>query len=118
MDELLGGPAGEAAVADLPGVGHGQQLLAVGNVHALTLRQCQHDLLVLLGCGSIEVDGHAEAGSQRQLFLHSIGAVDVAAVLHVRPVIPGFPNQVAAVGGGIDQHVIRPRLHAAFDDRL
>ena len=38
--------------------------------------------------------------------------------LHIVPVAPVFLNQVPAVGGGIDQHILRLRLHPSLDDRL
>ena len=62
------------------------------------------------------VDGYAEAGNQGKLLLHGIGTVHAVIGLHVISVIPGLLDQVTAVGGGIDQHVVRAGLHTAFDD--
>ena len=62
------------------------------------------------------VDGHAEAGNQGKLLLHGIGTVHAVIGLHVISVIPCLLDQVTAVGGGIDQHVVRAGLHTAFDD--
>ena len=36
-------------------------------------------------------------------------------VLSVRPIPPGFPNEMTAVGGGINQHIFRAGFHAALD---
>ena len=117
MDELLSHPTGEAAVAHLPGGCHGQQLLFI-HVDALPGRQGQDDGLIFPGRGGAVVDGHTEPGGEGHLLLHRVGAVDVAVVLHVRAVVPGLPDEVTAVGGGIDQHIAGPGLHAALDDGL
>ena len=42
--------------------------------------------------------------------------VYVVVVLHVRPVLPGLPDEVPPVGGGVEQDVVRLRLHTALND--
>ena len=102
---------------NLPSVGLCQQLRLV-HVDALAGGQHLDHLLVLPLLGHAVMDRHAKAAGQRQLFLHGIGAVDVTVVFHVCPVIPGLPDQVTAVRGGIDQYIVRAGLNTAFNHRL
>ena len=94
-----------------------QLLIRQGNLR-IALRKLCHDPEVFLLGRLGEADGHAEAGHQGQLFLHGIRAVHTVVLLHVAAVAPGLPDDVAPVGGSVDQHIVRLRLHAALDDRL
>ena len=104
-------------MADLPGICLTEKLGILHN-DARTVGQGTDDPVVFLAAGGGEVDGQAETVGQGQLFFHRVGAVDVAVVLHVVPIVPGLLDEVAAVGGGIDQHVVGTGLHAALDDGL
>ena len=104
-------------MAKLPLVGLGQQHV-LGEGHPLPPGQGEHDLLELAPVGDRIMDPHPEAGREGEFFLQSVRVVDVVLVLHVRPVLPGLPDQVPAVGGGVEQDVVGLGLHAPFDDRL
>ena len=90
----------------------------LGQGHPLPLGQGEDDLLELGPVGDGVVDPHPEPGGEGELLLQGIGVVDVVLVLHVRPVLPGLPDEVAAVGGGVEEDVVRLGLHAPLDDRL
>ena len=90
IDELLGRAPGDAAVAELPAIGLGQQLGLVQPAVQLPGRQGLDDGLELLAAGNAVVDGDAEPGGQGELLLHGIRAVDVVFKLHVVAVGPGF----------------------------
>lgn len=88
VDELLCGPSGNAAVADLPAVGLQEQLVLAKVGMELPLRKRLDDLVVLLPVGRVVIDVHTESRSQGELLLHRVGAMDVVLVLHVAAVGP------------------------------
>ena len=115
VDELLGRAAGDAAVAHLPPGGLLEEGF-LGQGHPLPLGQGEDDLLELGPVGDGVVDPHPEPGGEGELLLQGVGVVDVVLVLHVRPVLPGLPDEVAAVGGGVEEDVVRLGLHATLDN--
>ena len=78
----------------------------------------QHHLIELRSGGLEITDGQTESIYERKLFLNGLGAVNVALNLGIGAVTPGLLDQMTAVGGGVDQHVVRAGLHAALDDGL
>ena len=72
-------------------------------------------VLLLIGSHKGELD--AEAVGQRDFFLQSILAPDLV-TLQVVAVREELPNQVAAVGGGVDHHVAGSRFQASFQHGL
>ena len=101
VDELLRRPAGNAAVADLPGIGFAEQRFFVHD-HAGAPGEGADDAVILLPAGGRKIDCQAEAAGQGQLLLHGVGPVDIAVVFHVGAVIPGLPDEMTAVGCSID----------------
>ena len=61
-------------------------------------------------------DGDTEAGHEGEFLLHGIRAVEF--IVAVRAVGPGLADQVTAVGGRVDQHVLGFGLEAALDHCL
>ena len=97
-----------AFVAFLPCVGGGKKLGIVhGGERAGAGGQLPDDGVVFLQSGGGVVDLQTEAAHKGELFLPVFGAIG-AAVLH----------KIPAVGGGIDQHILRRGLGTAFHDGL
>ena len=74
--------------------------------------------MILVEGGTGIEDIQSEAVHQGQLLLHGIGVVHVLGMLHVLPVGEILLDQVPAVGGGVDQDVVRLGLEAALDHSL
>ena len=102
---------------DLPALRQDFQLLVVDADLGMTRCQGVDDVHILLRTRAEEADGDAEAVRQGELLLHGIAVVDVVRV-EAGLILEGFPHQVAAVRGGVDQHVFRLRFQAALDDGL
>ena len=104
-------------MSQLPLVGLQSQLL---RIHGNTGTPCQllHNIEVLLLGGLGVIDGNTETVDQRQLLLYRIGMMSVVGIILIVAVIPALLNEVAPVGGSIDQNILRLRLHAALDDCL
>jgi hypothetical protein len=72
-------------------------------------------LEVLVLAALVEAEPEAEAVGQGHLLLHGLARVDGGRALVVHHV-PG--QEVAAVGGGVEDHVVRAALDAALQHRL
>ena len=97
IDELLGCPSGKSAVEQLPLVRFRKKLLLrERNVRPLSQRL--HDLLKLRLVRRAEINGHAEAVYQGQLFLNGIVGMQILVpLLFIAEILP---DQMSSVGGG------------------
>ena len=113
IDELLRRPARKPSVGQLPAVRLQKQLLLF-HFQPGPVRQGFHDPAKLPLIRRSEIDGHAETGYKRQLFLHRIVGMQLLIPLLLIP--EALPDQMPAVGGGIDEDVIRLLLQPSLDD--
>ena len=79
-------------------------------------RQLRYDLVKFGSCRLEIPDGKPESVDKRQLFLDRLGAVDVTVCFRVGSVIPCLFDQMAAVGGRIDQNIVGLCFHAALNN--
>ena len=86
---------------------------AIGRLHAggIAIDHGEERVLVAV----VEAEPEAEPVGQRHLLLGRLGRVDRGGALVLDHVAR---HQVAAVGGGVEQHVVGPPLDAALQDRL
>ena len=120
IDKLLSRTPGQAASAHLKAVSLITDLLichyAFLNTGTAGKPDCNFIKIGLIGFG--KKDRQPEAVYQGKLFFHRIRAVDILVMLHILPVMPGFLNQVPAVGGGINEDIVRLCLHPALNHGL
>ena len=116
-DELLSRTAGAPAVAHGPGHCLPVQFVAPEQDLGIPFHQGVHDVEELLVIRLEVADGDAEAVGKGHLLLHRVVAVHVVGG-HIGLIPPGLPHQMAAVGGGVDHHVLRLGLQSALDDGL
>ncbi len=80
------------------------------------MSQTQYDFIELLFVRLGIADAASKTAGQGQFFLYRVGMVNLRVNLHVISVIPGLLNKMAAVGGSINQNVIRLGFHATFNN--
>ena len=117
IDKLLRGTSGNSAMALLPFVGFRAKFV-IRYGEACTVSQLYHNVEVLLLGRLGVVNGHAETVYQGQLLLHGIRAVHAVLALYIVTVAPVFLDEMSAVGGCIDQDIVRLGLHAALNHCL
>ena len=107
IDELLRGPSRYTAMSQLPRMCFGKDLLLFHRDLGMTGGKLQHNA-VKFGMGGLEIaDGQTETVDQRQLLLNGLRAMHVLAVFGIVPILEGFLDQMATVGGRVDLR--RPR---------
>ena len=105
-------------MSKLPTVGERDQLGFVDLNIRTAFCEFTNDIVEKLSGRCVEIDGYAEARGKRKLFLHGIGAMKITLVFHVVSVVPGFLDQVASVGGCVDQNIIGSGFHTTLNDCL
>ncbi len=63
------------------------------------------------------MNGDAKAGHQGQLLLNRVIGMEIV-IVKLALIPKAFPDQVAAVGRGVNQHILWRLPQAALDNRL
>src|SRR5215210_6813390 len=114
VHELSGGAPAPPGVPAIPQERPLSQLFTTYLYPALLDKPGDY-LQVPLLVGGGEGYSQAEAGSQRELLLHGIAGVNVVGFVALGE---AFADEVAAVGGGVEPHVLGRLLDAAFEEGL
>ena len=116
INELLRASSTLSAMADFITIGFQEQLFLGHLQFRITLGDALDDFLEQTVAGHAVADGATKARSERELFLHGIGAMNIPVMFHIIPVIPGFADEMTTVGSGADHDIIRSGLQPAFND--
>src|SRR5688572_7739135 len=114
LDELPGDAARTATARHRPRERLGDEL-DLGDRELVIAGVAAHHLNILLMRAVVESEPEPEAIRQRDLLLDRFRGVDRGGALVLHHVAR---HEVAAVGGGVEQHVGRPSLDAALEHRL
>ena len=102
-------------MVQLPAVGFQKELFFV-HLYAVSLCQLTDDLLEFLLGRFSKIYGDAEPCHKGKFLLHRVVCVQLFVSLLLVP--EALPDQMAAVRGGVDEHIVRLSLQSALDDRL